>query len=119
MKNFIILVVCSFFTHTTLSQVPPDKQKHFVAGAAIAGFTYTATYMETHNHKKAMLYSILSSFVVGALKELSDMKDPNNHFDGKDLLATGLGGITVGVTVNLFHSKNRSNQNTQVGVHRY
>ena len=51
-----------------------DKQQHFTAGAIVSALTYGVVYKRTNNRKKALVYSIASSIVVGALKELADSR---------------------------------------------
>lgn len=83
-----------------------DKQMHFTAGAIVSTVTYGVVYNKTKSRKKALLYSITTSLVVGALKELADSKQSYNQFDKRDLLATTCGGISIGVTLNLVGRKN-------------
>tara|TARA_R110000851_G_scaffold147933_1_gene288008 strand:- start:23 stop:307 length:285 start_codon:yes stop_codon:yes gene_type:complete len=82
-----------------------DKHLHFLSGVIVSQLTYSVVYIKTKNKKKAFLYSISSSVIVGILKELSDNRQPNNRFDSKDLLATTYGGITMGITLNLIIKK--------------
>ena len=84
-----------------------DKQQHFTAGAIVSTLTYSVVYKRTKNRKKALLYSIASSVVVGTLKELADSRVPGNKFDTRDLLATSYGGISIGVTLNLVTRKKK------------
>ena len=82
-----------------------DKQLHFTGGALVAAGTYTFVYVKTKNKKKALIYSIASSILVGTLKEISDSREKGNRFDTRDLLATTYGGLSIGVTFNLFTKK--------------
>ena len=84
-----------------------DKQQHFTAGGIVSALTYGVVYKRTNNRKKALVYSIASSIVVGALKELADSRVPGNKFDTRDLLATSYGGISIGVTLNLVTRKKK------------
>ena len=87
-----------------------DKQKHFAAGAIVSTLTYGVVYKKTKDKNKALVYSIASSIVVGALKELADSRIPGSKFDTRDLLATSYGGISIGVTLNLFTRKKKKKQ---------
>ena len=82
-----------------------DKQIHYAAGAFVSTVTYDIVYKKTKSRKKAFLYSITSSLIVGTLKELADSREINNKFDTRDLLATTYGGITIGLTLNLVSRK--------------
>ena len=83
-----------------------DKQAHFLAGAVVGGITYNYIYEETGDRNKALLSSIASALLVGTIKEMVDSQERNNYFDGKDLLAAGLGGLSIGLTFNLIKTKN-------------
>ena len=82
-----------------------DKQYHFAAGALVSASTYTLVYAKTKSKKKALIYSVASSILVGTLKELSDSREKGNRFDKRDLLATTYGGLSIGVTFNIFTKK--------------
>lgn len=101
-----LLLIPTFSYSQLLSE--KDKQYHFAAGAFISAGTYTLVYNKTKNRKKALIYSIASSVLVGTLKELSDSREKGNTFDKRDLLATTYGGLSIGVTFNLFSKKNPS-----------
>ena len=49
-----------------------DKQMHFAAGAITSTLVYDYVYRKTENKKKALVYSIASSILVGTLKEVAD-----------------------------------------------
>ena len=102
---YIKLVTLLFFPILTFGQIPQDKQKHFFVGAGIGAVAYAVTYSQTHNKTKAATFSIISSFAAGTIKELIDMKNPNNFFDTGDLVMTGLGGIAFNITIDLKPNK--------------
>ena len=85
-----------------------DKQYHFVAGALVSAATYSFVYSKTKSKRKALIYSVASSILIGTLKELSDSREKGNTFDKRDLLATSYGGLSIGVTFNIFTKKNPS-----------
>ena len=62
------------------------------------------------NKNKALIYSLGSALLVGTLKELVDHNQTGNRFDGRDLLATTYGGLTVGFTFTLFRKNKRHKQ---------
>ncbi len=82
-----------------------DKQYHFAAGALVSAGTYTLVYAKTKSKKKALIYSVASSILIGTLKEISDSREKGNRFDKRDLLATTYGGLSIGVTFNIFTKK--------------
>ena len=94
MKKLLIILLIPFLSY---SQIPSDKQDHFVAGAAISTLTYIVVAETTKNKKKAFWYSLGVSTLAGLTKELID-ENKYKGFDSKDLLATSLGGFTVSIT---------------------
>lgn len=84
-----------------------DKQMHFAAGAITSTLVYDYVYRKTENKKKALVYSIASSILVGTLKEVADSNQRGNYFDTRDLLATTYGGITFSITFNLLTRKKK------------
>lgn len=88
-----------------------DKHYHYGAGVVVSAITYEYVYRKTEDKKKAFLYSVTSALLVGTLKELVDANQTGNRFDGRDLLATTYGGITVGFTFTLFRKNKRRKQN--------
>ena len=103
------LAVVLFFTLsiTNAQEIPKDKQMHFVAGTITGTLGYDYVYGKTKDRKKAFAAGILTSIGAGILKESFDATRPGNKFDLRDLTATTLGGITVGVTINLFDKKKK------------
>jgi uncharacterized protein YfiM (DUF2279 family) len=84
-----------------------DKQMHFAAGAITSTIVYDYVYRKTDSKKKALIYSIASSILVGTLKEVADSRIPGNRFDTRDLLATAYGGITFSLTFNILTKKKK------------
>jgi len=97
---FILLLLTFTPSHSQLLS-ENDKQKHFAAGALLGGISYGIILQETENKKLAFWGSIATSFVAGYIKETSD-KNSGYYFDNRDLLATTLGGLSVGVTFDIF-----------------
>tara|TARA_R110000772_G_scaffold9681_3_gene31721 strand:- start:21 stop:245 length:225 start_codon:yes stop_codon:yes gene_type:complete len=71
----------------------------------VSAATYSIVYSKTKSKKKALIYSVASSILIGTLKEIADSREKGNRFDKRDLLATTYGGLTIGVTFNLFTKK--------------
>ena len=99
------LIVFMLMSSVCFSQIAHDKKQHYAAGVLTSSVTYAYVYTKTKNKKKAAIYSIISAVVVGSLKEAADSRQPNNRFDPNDLLATTLGGISVGITIQLFNKR--------------
>ena len=100
---FVLLPTLSFAQLLT----EEDKQMHFVAGAVTSTIVYDYVYRKTDSKKKALVYSIASSILVGTLKEVADSRIPGNRFDTRDLLATTYGGITFSLTFNILTKKKK------------
>ena len=108
MLRFTILIffLLSIPTNAQLL-TEPDKKMHFAAGAISSAFGYALAYEFTQDKQKAVLYGIGTALLAGTLKELSDSTQSGNYFDGRDLLATAYGGISVGITIDLIRTRNQ------------
>ena len=85
-----------------------DGELHVAAGAVVSAATYTIVYSKTKNKNKAFWYSLGASTLVGVAKEVYDSTKPLNRFDGADVLATTVGGLTASVTLSLFVGKKKN-----------
>ena len=83
-----ILFLLFFLPLCSYSQLytEKDKQYHFAAGAMVSAATYTLVYAKTKSKKKALIYSVASSILIGTLKEIADSREKGNRFDKRDLL---------------------------------
>lgn len=102
MKKLLPLLL---FPLLSYGQIAQDKQKHFIVGAGISAVTYEITYTKTGNRSKAILYSVLSSAIIGTAKEIADSRNGRTGFDTKDLAATVGGGIAGTVVIDIFANK--------------
>jgi len=105
-----IAVVLFFTLSITNAQIQEDKKLHFAAGAIASGIGYEYVYSKTKDKNKAFVAGILTSAIAGTAKETYDSFQPNNKFDTKDLTATVLGGISVGLTIKLFNKNKKKNE---------
>lgn len=105
MKLFYILLLLPTLVFGQLLQ-EKDKQLHFGAGILSGSAGYTFIYNKTQDKKKAIIGGIATSLLAGIAKETYDTTR-GNEFDGRDILATTLGGITVNVTIPLFANKKK------------
>lgn len=91
--------------NTCFGQIAHDKKLHYGAGVIVSAASYEFIYGITKDKKKARIYSFATAILVGSLKEAIDATQKGNRFDPNDLLATTLGGITVGITFKLFDKR--------------
>jgi len=73
-----------------------DKLGHGYAGVGVYSITRLTALSLGLSHEEAMLLGVISSFVVGGLKEVYD-SGHGGTVDSMDAIATGLGGF-VGLT---------------------
>tara|TARA_R110002012_G_scaffold37245_1_gene104504 strand:- start:837 stop:1223 length:387 start_codon:yes stop_codon:yes gene_type:complete len=85
-----------------------DKKLHYAAGILYGSVGYSYVWLKTKNKNKAIMGGLCSSLMVGIGKELIDSTQKGNMFDVEDLAATALGGISIGVTFNLFKNEKNS-----------
>ena len=102
MHNVLFLLLPIFVF--SQKQIPEDKAFHLGAGYATSMVTYTIVYDVTKDKKKALVYSLLSSILIGTLKELKDSREPNNYFDINDVIYTTSGGVVASLTLDLFNN---------------
>jgi uncharacterized protein YfiM (DUF2279 family) len=103
MKRTILTLLLLLITSYSHSQLltESDKQQHFAAGYVIGAIGYGFILNETGSKPQAMAASIVCALAAGFIKESYDRKH-SNGFDHRDLLATTYGGLTVGITLNIF-----------------
>ena len=108
MKKLCAIFLIVLSAAVVNAQVDQDKKLHFLAGGLASSYGYTYTYDKTKNKTKATFAGIGLAMLAGAIKETIDSRQHNNKFDLEDLAATTLGGITIGVTINLFNNDRKS-----------
>ena len=94
MKNLILSIALLLSISLTAQTIQKDKQKHFVAGV-VSG------YVGSKLTKNKFLGALIGSLIVGVGKEVYD-EIKYKGYDNKDILATALGGVTIGVTIKIF-----------------
>src|SRR6056297_331745 len=87
-------------------QVERDKALHFLGGSlfGLAG-AGIAKQASEGNRIWTFVGSVAGSTLIGLAKETVDAGQRDNGWDNDDLAATILGGVTVGVTIDLFSKK--------------
>lgn len=84
--------------------IPVDKQLHFLAGGAITSTTYITLNRFDLSVGKKTAISIGVGVLAGIVKETYDLSR-GGKFDGKDILATGLGSISVTIPIAIGNKK--------------
>ena len=100
----LVLFMLASYCH---GQVERDKALHFLGGNlfGLAG-AGIAKHMSDGNRLWTFVGSVAGSTLIGVAKEAVDSGQRDNGWDNDDLAATVLGGVTVGVTIELFSKKN-------------
>lgn len=99
------LVLVLLIQFSMRGQVEQDKALHFAAGA-FAGATgaLIASKVTKRNRFWTVTGSVAASLLAGLAKEAIDTGN-GGEWDNGDLGATVLGGVTVGVSIELFSKK--------------
>lgn len=95
-------------------QVESDKVSHF-AGGAVVGAVGGMVAHELSDGNRFWTYAaaVGGSLLAGLVKEGID-KGQNGEWDNGDVAATVLGGITAGVTIDIFTGKKRRKKRQQL-----
>ena len=106
MRTLIPTLVFFMLVSHAHGQVERDKALHFLGGnlfgLAGAGIAKQAS---DGNRIWTFVGSVAGSALIGVAKEAVDAGQRDNGWDNDDLAATVLGGVTVGVTIDLFSKK--------------
>ena len=106
MKRLIPTLVILCLAISMHGQIERDKVLHFVGGnlfgLAGAGIAKNAT---DGNRVWTFVGAVAGSALAGVTKEAIDSSQPGNQWDNSDVLATVLGGITVGLAIEIFSKK--------------
>ena len=92
------------------AQIQQDKVLHFVGGN-LFGLVGAGVANEISKGDRTWTFvgSVGGSLLIGLAKESID-KNQYDGWDNADLLATVLGGITVGATIDIFKQKKKRKQ---------
>ncbi|WP_343486770.1 hypothetical protein [Allomuricauda sp. d1] len=105
-----ITIFCLLVAFNGFSQLERDKALHFLGGNlfGLAG-AGIAKNVSDGNRFWTFAGAVGGATLVGLGKEAIDSGQRENGWDNDDLLATILGGVTVGVTIDLFtdHKRNK------------
>ncbi|MDC6367064.1 MULTISPECIES: hypothetical protein [Flavobacteriaceae] len=108
MRTLIPTLVFLMLASYCHGQVERDKALHFLGGNlfGLAG-AGIAKQMSDGNRVWTFIGSVAGSAIIGVAKEAVDSGQQDNGWDNDDLAATVLGGVTVGVTIELFSKKDK------------
>ena len=105
MKKIFAFFYILISLHSTYSQVEQDKVLHFLGGNLFglvgAG---VASQISDGDRTWTFIGAIGGSLLIGLAKESIDQKQYGG-WDNADLLATVLGGASVGVTIDIFKKR--------------
>ena len=80
-------------------KIPQDKLLHAGGCYVISATTASLVYNITEDRKKAFIYGVLSSVIVGGIKEIHDIKHGDSNWGdmGANVVGGTLGAFTVTV----------------------
>lgn len=94
------------------AQIREDEVLHFGAGMVAGGAgAIIASEISHGNRFWTFTGAVGASLLAGAAKEAIDAGKANNSWDNGDLAATVLGGVTIGLTIDLFTAGARKRRN--------
>lgn len=114
--SFLVLVLFVLTSLPLKAQIEQDKILHFGIGALSgAAGALIASELSNQNRFWTVTGAVATSLLAGIAKEAYDERQ-SNSWDNADLGATVLGGITVGVTIELFSKKNGKRYQSKRGT---
>ncbi|WP_437399907.1 hypothetical protein [Flagellimonas lutimaris] len=111
MRTLIPTLLFFVLTSQCYGQVEHDKALHFLGGslAGLAG-AGVAKQVTKGNRVWTFVGAVTGSALAGLAKEAIDAGQRDNGWDNEDLAATILGGVTVGIAIDLFSKKDSQNR---------
>lgn len=105
MKNILIIIIYTFTLQSTFGQIEQDKVLHFLGGN-LYGLVGAGVANEISDGDRTWTFvgAVGGSLLIGLAKESIDQKQYGG-WSNEDLLATVLGGATVGLTIDIFKKK--------------
>ena len=110
MQKSLIYLFLFVVVGKSFAQIQQDKVLHFVGGN-LFGLVGAGVANEISKGDRTWTFagSVGGSLLIGLAKESID-KNQYDGWDNADLLATVLGGITVGATIDIFKQKKKRKQ---------
>lgn len=105
MKNILIMIIATLTLQSAYGQIEQDKVLHFLGGN-LYGLVGAGVANEISDGDRTWTFigAVGGSLLIGLAKESIDQKQYGG-WSNEDLLATVLGGATVGVTIDIFKKK--------------
>ena len=105
MKKLLSFLILIFSLQTLFGQIESDKALHFLGGNlyGLVG-AGVASELSDGNRTWTFVGSVGGSLLIGLAKESID-ENQYGGWDNGDLLATVLGGIAVGATIDIFKKR--------------
>lgn len=109
MRTLISMLVLVLVVNQAHSQIGRDKVLHF-AGGSLFGLAGAGIAKEISDGNRFWTFAgaVGGSLLVGLGKEAIDAGQSDNGWDNDDLLATVLGGVTVGIAIDIFTDHGRT-----------
>lgn len=109
MRTRIATLLFFVLAFSSYGQLEHDKTLHFIGGSlfGLAG-AGVAKQASKGNRVWTFVGAVAGSAIAGVAKEAVDASNPNNSWDNEDLAATILGGVTVGLAIELFAKKDNN-----------
>ena len=97
MKRILVFLLFINYLCTGQSVIPQDKLLHAGGCYVISSTTSSIVYNITENRKKAFIYGVLSSVVIGGIKELYDIKHGDSSWGdmGANVVGGTLGSFSI------------------------
>ncbi|MBN2102777.1 hypothetical protein JW835_01910 [bacterium] len=89
---------CSGYSKQRDTWIALDKFHHFATSALLVCAGSAGIHSLDQSRSESLACGIGFSFSLGLVKEIRDMKQPDNHFSWKDLVADLL-GMTFGIWI--------------------
>jgi uncharacterized protein YfiM (DUF2279 family) len=111
MRKVFPILFLFLFVNSVFAQVDRDKVLHFVGGNlyGLAG-AGIAKQISGGDRYWTFVGAIGGSTLIGLGKEAVDASQNEGGWDNDDLLATILGGTTVGFTIDIFDDRKKKNR---------
>lgn len=105
MNKLLSILLLLFSLQTVKGQIESDKALHFLGGN-LYGLVGAGIASEISDGNRAWTFvgAVGGSLLIGLAKEAIDQKQYGG-WDNADLLATVLGGATIGVTIDIFKKR--------------
>lgn len=106
MRTLIPTLTLLLFVSQLHAQIERDKALHFLGGN-LFGLAGAGIAKQASDGDRVWTFvgSVAGSALIGIAKESIDAGQREGGWDNDDLAATVLGGVTVGVTIELFSKK--------------